>query len=418
MTKCRISKEKLSVVLDLGNIYLNNFLKKKDLNAPKGKLRIGFGKKSKLVQLLDTANQEKLYKNYWYRSGTNKTMTDQLKQIVDTVPFWVDLKKNDVVLDIGCNDGTLLKNYKQFNKIYRIGIDPATNIAKEGKKNCEAHSVSFFNKKIFFKLSKKKAKVITSIAMFYDLDDPAKFVSDINQCLDDDGIWIMQLSYTPLMMNLNAFDNIIHEHIEYYTLESIIPLLKKYNLEIIDADINDVNAGSIRLTIKKDKNKLLSSANFTKEIGKLRLKSLVLYEKKLQYDKKKTYVNFKKNIDSQKSSLLKLLKKIKKQNKLVLGYGASTKGNTLLQYYGINENLLPAIAERQKQKVGLLTVGSWIPIISEEEMRKRKPDYLLVLPWQFIHEFVIREKNFLKRGGKFIVPLPKVKIIGYSDIKI
>ena len=134
--------------------------------------------------------------------------------------------------------------------------------------------------------------------------------------------------------------------------------------------------------------------------------------------KKKTYVNFKKNIDSQKSSLLKLLKKIKKQNKLVLGYGASTKGNTLLQYYGINENLLPAIAERQKQKVGLLTVGSWIPIISEKEMRKRKPDYLLVLPWQFIHEFVIREKNFLKRGGKFIVPLPKVKIIGYSDIKI
>lgn len=418
MTKCRISKENLSVVLDLGNIYLNNFLKKKDVNAPKGKLRIGFGKKSKLVQLLDTANQDKLYKNYWYRSGTNKTMTDQLGQIVDTVPYWVSLKPNDVVLDIGCNDGTLLKNYKKFGNFHRIGIDPATNIAKEGKKNCESHSISFFNKKVFFKLSKKKAKVITSIAMFYDLDNPSKFVSDINSCLDDNGIWIMQLSYTPLMMSLNAFDNIIHEHIEYYTLESIIPLLKKNNLEIIDAEVNDVNAGSLRLTIKKKKNELQATANFTKEIGKLRLKSLIMYEKKLEYGKKKTYINFKKNIDTQKNSLLKLLNKIKKQKKLVLGYGASTKGNTLLQYYKIDEKLLPGIAERQKQKVGLLTVGSWIPIISEEQMRKKKPDYLLVLPWQFIHEFIVREKDFLKRGGKFIVPLPKVKIIGYDDIKI
>lgn len=417
MAKCRISKENLSVVLDLGDIYLNNFLKKKDLKAPKGKLRIGFGKKSKLVQLLDTADQEKLYKNYWYRSGTNKTMSDQLRQIVDTVPYWVNLKSHDVILDIGCNDGTLLKNYKKFGNFHRIGIDPATNIAKEGKKNCESHSVSFFDKKVFFKLSKKKAKVITSIAMFYDLDNPLKFVSDINDCLDDNGIWIMQLSYTPLMMNLNAFDNIIHEHIEYYTLESIIPLLKKFNLEIVDAEINDVNAGSLRLTIKKKKNQLQTSANFTKEIGKLRLKSLIMYEKNLEYGKKKTYINFKKDIDKQKNNLLKLLKKIKKQKKLVLGYGASTKGNTLLQYYGIDQKLLPGIAERQKQKVGRLTVGSWIPIISEEEMRKKKPDYLLVLPWQFIHEFIIREKEFLKKGGKFIVPLPEVKIIGFSDIK-
>ena len=142
-----------------------------------------------------------------------------------------------------------------------------------------------------------------------------------------------------------------------------------------------------------------------------------MYEKNLEYGKKKTYINFKKDIDKQKNNLLKLLKKIKKQKKLVLGYGASTKGNTLLQYYGIDQKLLPGIAERQKQKVGRLTVGSWIPIISEEEMRKKKPDYLLVLPWQFIHEFIIREKEFLKKGGKFIVPLPEVKIIGFSDIK-
>lgn len=418
MKKCRISGEKLTPIMDFGEIYLNNFLKYPNKSAPTGKLKLGFGKKSKLLQLLDTADQDKLYKNYWYRSGTNQTMTDQLKDIVDLIPKWINLKKGDVVLDIGCNDGTLLKHYKKLGKFHRVGIDPATNIAKEGKLNCESHSVSFFDKKVFFKLTKEKAKVITSIAMFYDLDNPSKFVSDIKDCLNDDGIWITQFSYTPLMMNLNAFDNIIHEHIEYYTLESIIPLLKKYNLEIIDADINDVNAGSLRLVIKKKKNDLQGAADFTKEIGKLRLKSLVLYEKKLQYDKKKIYVNFKKNVDNQKRNLIQILSKLKKQKKLVLGYGASTKGNTLLQYYGITDKLLPGIAERQKQKVGLLTVGSWIPIISEEEMRNKNPDYLLVLPWQFIHEFIIREKDFLKRGGKFIVPLPKVKIIGYSDIKI
>ena len=253
MKKCRISKEKLYPVLDLGEIYLNNFLKKIDVNAPKGKLRLGFGIKSKLVQLLDTADQNKLYKNYWYRSGTNKTMTDQLREIVDIVPKWADLKEKDVVLDIGCNDGTLLKHYNNIGKFFKIGIDPATNISSEGKKISDAHAVSFFDRKVFDKLTKRKAKVITSIAMFYDLDDPKKFVSDINYCLDKDGIWILQISYTPLMMSLNAFDNIIHEHIEYYTLESLKPLFNKYNLEIVDAEVNDVNAGSLRLVVKKKK---------------------------------------------------------------------------------------------------------------------------------------------------------------------
>ena len=415
MKKCRISNEKLHPVLDLGEIYLNDFLKQIDVNAPKGKLRLGFGTKSKLVQLLDTADQNKLYKNYWYRSGTNKTMTDQLREIVDIVPKWADLKENDVVLDIGCNDGTLLNHYNSIGNFFKIGIDPATNISFEGKKNSDAHAVSFFDRKVFGKLTKRKAKVITSIAMFYDLDDPNKFVSDINYCLDKDGIWILQISYTPLMMSLNAFDNIIHEHIEYYTLESLKPLFDKFKLEIIDAEINDVNAGSLRLVVKKKNNKLQNVAGFTKEIGSLRLKNLILYEKKFKFSKKEIYLKFKKRIDFQKKKLLKLLNVLNKKKKKVYGYGASTKGNTLLQYYKIDTKLVKAIAERQKSKHGLLTVGSWIPIISEEEMRKINPDYMLVLPWQFIHEFVKREKNFLKKGGKFIVPLPEVKIVGYDE---
>ena len=357
----------------------------------------------------------KLYKNYWYKSGTNKTMTDQLEDVINIIPKWVDLKNNDVVLDIGCNDGTLLSHYKKLGKFFRVGIDPAINISQEGKKIAEAHSVSFFDRSVFQKLTKKKAKVITSIAMFYDLENPNKFVSDVNFCLDKNGIWILQISYTPLMISLNAFDNIIHEHLEYYTLESLIPLFKKFQLEIVDAEINDVNAGSIRLVVKKKINRLINVASFTKEVGKIRLESLILYEKKLKFSKKEIYLNFKKKIDFQKNKLIKLLKLLKKKKQKVFGYGASTKGNTLLQYYKIDEKLVSAIAERQKSKDGLITVGSWIPIISEKKMRKLKPDYLLVLPWQFIHEFVQREKKFIQRGGKFIVPLPEVKIIGHND---
>tara|TARA_Y100000816_G_scaffold292614_1_gene289114 strand:+ start:8005 stop:9261 length:1257 start_codon:yes stop_codon:yes gene_type:complete len=418
MSKCRVSKDKLETIIDFGNIYLNNFVKEKDYNLERGKLRIGFSKKSKLVQLLDTANQDKLYTQYWYRSGTNETMTNQLYDVVDNMSLWAELKEDDIVLDIGCNDGTLLKRYNKYGKFFKVGIDPATNVVEEVKKQCDAHEVNFFSKKIFKKLvGKKKAKAITSIAMYYDLDDPLKFTKDIFDCLDDKGIWILQVSYTPLMINLNAFDNVIHEHIEYYTLTSIKKILEKCNFEIVDAQLNDVNAGSLRVIAKKRDNLLKNTASFIVEMGKIRLKSLLDFEKNLNYDKKSTFLKFKKRVDIQKKKLVDLLKKLKKKKKKVYGYGASTKGNTLLQYYKINEDLISGIAERQTQKVGLKTVGSWIPIISEEQMRKIKPDYMLVLPWQFIHEFIRREKKYLKEGGKFIVPLPEVKIIGKEYIE-
>ena len=280
MSKCRVSKDKLETIIDFGNIYLNNFVKEKDYNLERGKLRIGFSKKSKLVQLLDTANQDKLYTQYWYRSGTNETMTNQLYDIVDNMSLWAGLKEDDIVLDIGCNDGTLLKRYNKYGKFFKVGIDPATNVVEEVKKQCDAHEVNFFSKKIFKKLvGKKKAKAITSIAMYYDLDDPLKFTKDIFDCLNDKGIWILQVSYTPLMINLNAFDNVIHEHIEYYTLTSIKKILEKCNFEIVDAQLNDVNAGSLRVIAKKRGNLLKNTASFIVEMGKIRLKSLLDFEK-------------------------------------------------------------------------------------------------------------------------------------------
>ena len=264
MKKCRISGEKLTPIVDFGEIYLNDFLKYPNKSAPTGKLKLGFGKQSKLLQLLNTADHDKLYRNYWYRSGTNRTMNDQLKDIVNSIPKWITLNKGDVVLDIGCNDGTLLKHYNSLGNYFKVGIDPAKNIGSEGKKNANAHAVDFFNKQTFKRLSKKKAKVITTIAMFYDLEKPNKFMSDLCAALDKDGIWILQVQYTPLMISLNAFDNIVHEHIEYYTLESLIPLFSKFKLEIVDAEINDVNAGSIRLTVKKQKKYNANSCRFYK----------------------------------------------------------------------------------------------------------------------------------------------------------
>jgi len=340
-------------------------------------------------------------------------MRKQLSDIVNVIPNWVRLKDGDIVLDIGCNDGTLLDLYPGDAKIVKVGIDPAANLADEGRLHCDFHACDYFSKDVFFSLTGgAKAKVITSIAMFYDLDDPHAFVKDILECLDDDGIWIIQTSYTPLMLAQNAFDNICHEHIEYYTLLSIDYLMKAHDLKIVDVELNDTNSGSFRLTIAKQSNELRQSNFFYKELGLYRFKSLLSYERELRLNEPDVYMEFFGRIEGLKRTTVELLKDLKKQGKSIYGYGASTKGNTLLQYYGIGPDLITAIAERQSQKVGLMTVGSWIPIVSEEEMRTANPDFLFVLPWHFINEFCDRERGFLKAGGKFIVPLPELQIIG------
>jgi len=410
--KCRLSGEELREVMDFGELYISDFLETRDLSAPKARLRLGLGK---TLQLMDTVDPAKLYNKYWYRSGTNQTMRRQLKDIVDDVGDWVRLELGDIALDIGCNDGTLLSYYPKDALI--VGIDPAENMEKEAYNICDLHSKSLFTKDVFLSLTGgQKAKVITSIAMFYDLDDPNSFVEDIRECLSDDGIWVIQLSYTPLMIAQNAFDNICHEHIEYYTLASIEYLLKQHGLKILDAKLNDTNSGSIRLVVAKSDCKLRTPI-FMQNIGEFRKESLSLYESYMNMDNPNTYTDFKGRIDSLRGQTIDLLTKIKHDGGRIIGYGASTKGNTLLQYYNITSYLMDAIAERQPQKVGLLTVGSWIPIISEEEMRKRKPDYLFVLTWHFINEFVDREKDFLKGGGKIIVPLPDLKVISYPGME-
>ena len=412
LSTCRISGKTLHPVIDLGEMFISNFYPQRDEHAPRSPLRLGIGEESGLLQLMDSIERKPLYQKYWYRSGTNQTMRKQLGNVVDGILDWIRLRQGDVVLDIGCNDGTLLACYPQIPKLVTVGIDPAENLAEDARKHCQLHAASFFTKDTFLALTNgRKARVITSIAMFYGLEDPHRFVADVFDCLEDDGLWAMQLSYTPLMIIQNAFDNICHEHLEYYTLISLRYLLERHGLKVIDVEFNDVNAGSFRVIIAKESNRLNDAPLFLRDIGQYRYQSTLSYERELQLDNPAVYQDYMKRLEALKHSTLDLLHDLRQQGKRIMGYGASTKGNTLLQFYGLGPEIIDGIAERQPQKYGLFTAGSWIPVVSEEEMRRNKPDYLLVLPWHFINEFVAREQEFIHHGGHFIIPLPELQVI-------
>ena len=407
---CRVCGSKQLVpILSLGEQYVSNFVDVADEFDVKIPLKLILCDKNSdgcgLLQLKHTTNPDVMYKQYWYMSGINKTMTEALKDIVKNIENIIELDHNNIVLDIGCNDGTLLRNYSK-NNVRLIGIDPAKNMEKLSKVGTTKIIVDYFSSEIFRKeFPGEKAKVITSIAMFYDLDNPNKFVSDIKQCLHNEGIWVIQMSYLPLMLEQNAFDNICHEHICYYSLLSLENLLDKHGLMIFDVELNDINGGSFRVYIKHKDSKTRTLVE-EKRVDKLRE-----YEKSLGLYSKKVYEDFANRVERFKKTTLKLVRDVNKNGGKIYAYGASTKGNTLLQYYGLNNSHIVAAAERNPMKYGKKTIGSWIPIISEQEARNANPEYFLVLPWHFFNEFKEREKEFLKNGGKFILPLPVPKII-------
>lgn len=370
--------------------------------------------KSGLVQLAHTAPFDEMYEEYWYKSGTNATMTNELRGMAESTQQLMKTKAGDVWVDIGCNDGTLLRFLEK--DLIRIGFDPAKNNYKElAQKHASLIINDYFTHENFKKseYGDKKAKVITSIAMFYDLEDPHKFVDDINKTLDDDGLWIIQMSYLPLMLKQLAFDNICHEHLEYYSLTALKYLLDEHNFSIVDCQLNDINGGSFRIYIRKsDANPAKFATAPYRDVAEFRTQSILEYEKTLNLTDPKTYKDFYRKAKELKKKTVEFIKTEKAKGKKIWGYGASTKGNTLLQWFELDNTLIDGIAERSPAKFGLKTAGTNIPIYSEEEMRKAKPDYLLVLPWHFIHEFKERETAFLERGGKFIVPCPKFEIIG------
>ena len=409
--KCRVcGKENLEDILSLGVQKPINFLDSADQTYLEAPLELilcnekngGCG----LLQLRHTVPGDLLYRTFWYKSGVNQTMRDALSDITKNAENRIELKQNDIVVDIGANDGTLLRTYRTKN-LKLVGFEPASNLVKDAQVGTTEIINNFFNYENFAeRFGNQKAKVITSIAMFYDLDEPNTFVNDITKTLDDDGIWIIQMNYLTTMLENNAFDNIVHEHLEYYSLKSLENLLERHNLVVFDVELNNVNGGSIRTYIRHKNSRKFQTTERVENIRK--------YEKKIGLDDSKPYIEFAKRIDNLKNETYNFIKNEVDSGKKVYAYGASTRGNTLLQFYGLDYKLIHAAADRNPMKWGKKMVGTNIPIISEEQARTDKPDYFLILPWYFIEEFKVREKNYLYNGGKFIMPLPSFQIVSNS----
>lgn len=355
-----------------------------------------------VLQLGHSFDISKMYENYPFTSSTNASMPKILKDVLESALSYVDLAKNDLVLDIGGNDGTLLSFLKDKN-CDLLCIDAAKNIKSVFSSNKFKLINDFFSERIYNSATSKKAKLVFSIAMFYHLSDPIRFSKEIADCLAEDGIWVIQMAYLPSMIKTNMYDNIVHEHAGYYAIDHLRWIMEKANLEIFDVTLNEVYGGSFRIFIKKIENRKYP---ITKRLNKV-----LEDEKQMRIYNPATYENFMKRIQKTRADLLQLCRKIKSKGKKIWIYGASTKGNTILQYCGITHDLIEAAADSNPFKLGKYIIGTDIPIKSEDEMRLAKPDYLMALPYSFIQAFMRREIDLIETGTKFIVPLPRVRVL-------
>ncbi len=404
--RCRIcGNTELVTVLDLGEQVLTGvFPKSKDAKIPKGPLTLVkcHGDAKKVCHLLQLGQEYSLSEmygdNYGYRSGLNAGMVRHLKAKVAALDAKQPLKAGDVVLDIGSNDGTTLGCYA--DDLTRIGIDPTSAKFAQYYKPGITRVADFFDAKVFAKASGgKKAKRITSIAMFYDLPDPQGFVRDIAASLSDDGLWHLEMAYLPLMLDKLTYDTVCHEHLEYYGLRQIQWLAERGGLHVRDAEMNDVNGGSVAVTLSKAP----GPASATVE-------KLYADEAARKLETLGPYQAFEKRVRAHRDELRKLVLDLRAKGKKVFGLGASTKGNVTLQYCGLGASEIDCIAEVNPDKYGSFTPGTLIPIVSEADARARKPDVCLVLPWHFREGIIQREGDFLKAGGKLLFPLPKVEL--------
>lgn len=397
ITCCRSCKQSLLTSLfDLGEQYLaSRFPKIGEEDPIKAPLELVMceNPECELIQLSVTVNSGELYTNrYGYRSGLNQSMITHLSNLVKEIEDFVELNEGDIVLDIGSNDCTLLKSYSLKN-INKVGIDPTGLQFKEYYPTNVDLLPTFFNAQVFLDYSSKKAKVVTSISMFYDLPDPVAFARDVKNILADDGVWVMEQSYCQLMISQNSFDTICHEHLEYYTSKSIQYICKQASLKIFHVSENTCNGGSFRLYL-------------THEDSNYNVDDSVATMFKQECVNKETIRKFVNKCQEIKTTLMDFINKVKTENKTIYLYSASTKGNTLLQYCGIDYRIITAAAERNPEKYGCYTPGTHIPIVSEADMRVAKPDYLIALAWHFRESFLANEEEYMNNGGKMIFPLP------------
>lgn len=404
--KCRVEQSQhLISVLNLGYQALTGvFPKSASESVTTGPLELVWCPDSGLLQLRHSYNPEEMYgDNYGYRSGLNQSMVDHLTNKVRHLEHHINPVAGETVLDIGSNDATLLKAYS-VPGLKRIGIDPT------GKKFIKYYPAEvtlipeFFSASAYRAATGKAAKIVTSIAMFYDLEDPIQFAREVASILADDGVWLFEQSYMPSMLRLNSYDTICHEHLEYYSLGVVEKILKAADLKLIDVMMNNVNGGSFAVTAGKSTNRSLAPNHAV-------IDWLLEQEERMGLNTPRPFRDFEERVFRHREDLVRLIRALIADRKNVLGYGASTKGNVLLQFCGFTAADIPAIAEVNPDKFGCVTPGTHIPIISEAEARAMRPDYFLVLPWHFKDGILRREKEFLANGGKFIFPFPEIEII-------
>jgi NDP-4-keto-2,6-dideoxyhexose 3-C-methyltransferase len=407
INSCRICGNKnLISVLDLGDQTLTGvFPKTIDPKAiTSGPLRLVkcFGEGScGLVQLEHSYDLGEMYGlNYGYRSGLNHSMVNHLHNKVDRIMRQVNLEKGDLVIDIGSNDSTTLQFYpaKDLNL---VGIDPTgVKFSNYYPKHITLIPDFFSAKLIKNTFPEKKAKIITSFSMFYDLEDPMDFMRQVYEVLDENGVWVFEQSYMPAMLETNSFDTVCHEHLEFYTLKQIKWMADRVGFEILDVEFNDINGGSFSITVSKSKGASVTAPSIQKILDQ---------ESKLGLDTLEPFKAFAQHTEIAKKELLEFIQEVYRQGKTIVAMGASTKGNVLLQYCGIDKDQIPQVGEVNEEKFDCFTPGSWIPIVSEESVLESAPDYLLILPWHF-KNFFLNNPKFSK--SKLVFPLPKLEVIG------
>jgi NDP-4-keto-2,6-dideoxyhexose 3-C-methyltransferase len=405
ITRCRIcSGDHFADVVSLGPQALSGvFPRATDPEPPQAPLTVIRCTRCNLTQLRHSVDTSQLYTSgYGYRSGINETMRQHLASVVNQVTNLLPLKRGDVVVDIGCNDGTLLNQYS--TELVRVGIDPLMDKFKMFYPSNILTKNAFFSRDALVSLvGNHKASVITSIAMFYDLEDPSSFVADIAASLDQDGIWIVELSYLPSMFLQNSYDTICHEHLEYYALAQLEWMAERSGLRVFDVELNNINGGSFRGS--------LCHRGAAGRGSSGRLIALRETEAGLTLHQQAPYDSFRGRCEIIRDELSAFIRSEVVAGRRFHAYGASTKGNTILQYCGLNSSLIEAAADRNPEKWGAHTPATRIPIISEEASRAMKPDYYLALPWHFRDEFLSRETAFRAQGGKFVFPIPKLEIV-------
>ena len=406
ITRCRVcGSEDLKSIFDLGNQVMTGvFPATRDMKITSGPVELvkcsGEGRCG-LVQLKQSYDLAEMYgMNYGYRTGLNASMAKHIQDKMQAIFPSCSLHSGDLIIDIGSNDATGLKAYPQ--DIYElVGVDPSGVKFAEYYPSSVSLIPEFFSADVIVeKYGEKKAKIITSFSMFYDLEDPIQFAKEVSSILDDDGVWVFEQSYLPTMLETNSFDTICHEHLDFYTLKQIVYILDCAEMRVIDVEFNDINGGSFSVSAVKKESSRCSNTE--------KIDDILDHEISLGLDGLDCYKRFVGRVEAAKAELIEFLQKAKNEGKKVAGLGASTKGNVLLQYYGINEDLLPVIGDVNPDKHGSFTPGTLIPITSEEQVLNSNPDFLLILPWHFKKFF---ESNPKMRGRTLVFPLPRLTLV-------